>query len=76
MSVLSLPSQSFGTSSPFDALLQKVVRTGKSGWAALLHGRRNEPRTVEEVRVWARSLAAHQPALAAELMALATRSDA
>lgn len=74
MSVLSLPSQSF-SASPFDLFLARLRHVGKAAWAALVAAPRNEPRTAYEVRAWARSLEPHQPSLAAELNAIASRSD-
>jgi bisphosphoglycerate-dependent phosphoglycerate mutase len=75
MSTLSLPSQSFTAASPLSAFLATVTRNARSAWKALVSQQTAEPRTIEEVRAWARSLEAHQPAFAAELDAVANRAD-
>lgn len=75
MSTLSLPSQSFAAASPLSAFVANVQRSVRAAWKALVSQPTAEPRTIEEVRAWARSLEAHQPAFAAELDAVANRAD-
>lgn len=72
MSTFSLPLSSAASVA---SLVSAVSRWGKSAWDLLSSlPRSSEPRNAQEVLSWAHSLTATQPALAAELVAIASRS--